>query len=74
MARVWVVEGGATFTNALGEFRLSVRGVRGDTITVVAGNGYDGGMYAETRSGSARIVLHESVVEADVVLDRVDPI
>ena len=69
--KVWVVDGkGATFSDALGGYRLSVGGVPGDTVTVVARDGYDGRTYVATRWGSLRVILHESVIVAPIVLDH----
>ena len=72
--RPWAKDGGATFTDYLGRYCISVRGSPGDTVTVVAADGYDGGAYAATSSGSARVILHESVIPIDIVLDQVTPI
>jgi hypothetical protein len=73
--KVWVAGGqGATFSDGLGGFRLSVSGVPGDTVTVVASEGYDGRTHAETKWGAVRVVLHESIIVAPIVLDHTDPI
>ena len=75
MAKVWVVDGRTTFSDRLGHYRLAVRAESGDTVTVVATDGYTPGIsYGETRSGSLRVVVHASAVVADVVLDHSSPI
>lgn len=73
-AKVWVVGGqGAMFSDALGGYRLSVGGVPGDTVTVLGDDGYVG-THAVTNWGSVRVVLHESIIVAPIVLDHSDPI
>jgi hypothetical protein len=68
-----VEHAGATYSEALGGYRLSVRGVPGDTLALLACDGFVGG-HCSTRAGSVRVVLHQSLVEVDIVLDRVNDI
>jgi len=74
MAKVSIVDGNSTFTDVLGRYRLELRAT-GDTVTVVASDGYAPGVaYAETHWGSARVVVRRSDVVQDIVLDHATPI
>ena len=74
MAEVWIDGEKPTFTDMLGSYRLEIHSPR-DTETVVARDGFTPGRaYAETASGSARVVVRRTVVVQNIVLDHSDPI
>src|SRR5439155_7544693 len=60
--------GATTFTDWSGHYAIAVA-VRGDSITVRAEDGYDGGVYAETHWGSVRVLVGDRGATADIVLD-----
>jgi len=72
-ARVWIVGGASTYTDMLGHYRLPVRAV-GETVTVLARDGYAPGAYAETHSGSVSVVVRKGGSSANIVLDHAEPI
>ena len=69
-AKVETDTGDATFTDSSGHYAIAVA-VRGDSITVRAEDGYDGRVYAETHSGSVRVLVGDRGARADIVLDHV---
>ena len=73
MAKVQVAGIDATFTDALGRYRLKII-AGGDSVTVSARDGYDGRAYVENRTGSVRVAPGAHVIVANIVLDHAEPI
>lgn len=72
-ALVSIEGGGHTFTNSTGTYRLPLP-ASGDTIRVIARDGYmPGRAYAVTHSGSVEVLRRPGLI-ADVVLDHAEPI
>jgi len=72
-AKVTIVGGGSTFTSFDGSFRLTVPS-GGDTLTVVASDGYDGGTYAETHAGAVRVKPSREATRVLITLTEASPI
>src|SRR5881394_1517805 len=68
-AKVSVVGGGSTFTSFDGTFRLSVP-AGGDSITVLARDGYDGRPYAVTHAGSVRVKPSREATKVRIALTQ----
>jgi hypothetical protein len=74
MAKVSIEGQATTFTDMLGGYNLKLR-TPVEEVTVTARDGYTPGVaYAVSRSGSARVILRQSVEVKNLMLDKVSPI